>query len=161
MAKTAASDVHNKAIKSRGLDGIDFIARCSDLGAGGAMVAKGMMLANVDGELCIANGMGTADHFDYSISVAEEIADDDRYFLAHREGGGKILHNQKLASTYKIGDALYCTATGTWTYAKSATGASLLCRLGFLIGPTDRMTANVVKGIDDAFTATEPVDILV
>lgn len=159
MAKTAASDVWSEAIKNRGIDGVDFIARCSDQGAS-LYVGKGMMLANVDGELTVAAGMGTADHFDYSISVAEEIADDDRYFLAHRDGG-RILHNQKLASTYKIGDALYQTATGTWTYAKSATGASLLCRLGFLVGPTDRITATVTKGIDDAFTATEPVDILI
>lgn len=157
MAKTAASHVWHEGIKNRGLDGVDFIARCSDQGAA-RYVGTIMMLANVDGELTIASGMGTADHSDYSISIAEEIADDDRYFLAHRDGG-RILHNQKLAAgTYKVGEALYQTATGTWTTVKSAT--DLLRRLAFLVGPTDRITATAVKGIDDAFTATEPVDIL-
>ena len=160
MAKTAASHVWEKFFKYAGPGGFDFIARCPDIGATTHWVGQGYMLANVDGELCIAAGMGTADHFDYSISVAEKIVDDDRYFLAHRDGG-KVLHNQKLAGTYKIGDALYQTAAGTWTYAKSATAASLLCRLGFLAGPTDRITSTVVKGIDDAFTTTEPVDIFI
>jgi len=158
MAKTAASDVWKEFFKYAGPGGFDFIARCSDIGAGAGFVGQGMMLANVDGELTVANGMGTADHFDYSISVAEEIADDDRYFLAHRDGG-KVLHNQKLAGTYKIGDCLYQTATGTWTIVKSAT--DLLNRLAFLAGPTDRVTSTAVKGIDDAFTATEPVDIFI
>lgn len=157
--KTKASEIWHKFIKSWGLDGIDFIARCSDQG-GSLYVGQGMMLANVDGELTVASGMGTADHFDYGLSVAEEIADDDRYFLCHKDSG-KILHNQVLASTYKVGDAVYQTSTGTWTYAKSSTGASLLTRLGFVAGPEDRITASAVKGIDDAFTATEPVDILI
>ena len=157
--KTKASDVWHMGIKEMGIGGVLFIARCPDIGATTHRVGQGYMLADVDGELAIAAGMGTADHFDYSISVAEPIVDDDRYFLAYRPSG-RILHNQKLASTYKIGDALQQSGTGTWTYAKSSV-AGLLTRLGFLVGPADRITATVVKGIDDAFTATEPVDILI
>ena len=160
MAKTAASHVWKEFFKYAGPGGFDFIARCDDIGANTWWVGQGMMLANVDGELVKAGGMGTADHFDYSISVAEPIVDNDRYFLAHRDGG-KVLHNQKLAATYKIGDAVYQTAAGTWTYAKSSTAASLLCRLEFVAGPTDRITSTAVKGIDDAFTATEGVDIFI
>lgn len=158
MAKTAASGVWNQGIKYRGIDGILFIARVNDIGSNTWWVGQTMMLANVDGELVIASGMGVADHVDYSISVAEPIVDDDRYFLAYRMAG-RILHNQKLASTYKIGDCLYQTAAGTWTIVKSST--SLLERLAFLVGPADRITSTVVKKIDDAFTATEPADILI
>lgn len=158
MAKTAASHVWTEGLKYRGIDGVLFIARCNDIGSNTWWVGQSMMLADVDGELVIASGMGTADHVDYSVSVAEPIVDDDRYFLAYRMAG-RILHNQKLASTYKIGDCLYQTAAGTWTIVKSST--SLLERLAFLIGPTDRITSAVVKGIDDAFTATEGVDILI
>lgn len=160
MAKTAASDVWHKIIKDRGLHGVDFVARCADLGAA-AQVGTGMMLHTVAGELTISAGAGTADQFDYEISVAEEIADDDRYFLAHKNGG-KILHNQKLAGAYKLGDAVYESSTGTWTQADSdGVAGSKLVRLGFVCGPVDRITATVVKGIDDALTATEPADILV
>ncbi|MCP4550887.1 MAG: hypothetical protein GY834_02350 [Bacteroidetes bacterium] len=73
----------------------------------------------------------------------------------------KILHNQQLASTYKIGDVVYESATGVWTYADKDTAASLLMRPGIICGPADRITATVVKDIDDAFTATEGVDICV
>lgn len=159
MAKTAASHVWHKGIKYRGIDGVLFIARCSDPGAA-KYIGYGMMLADVDGELVLSSGPGTADHHDYSVSVGEELANTDRYFLAYREAG-RILHNQKLAAGYKIGDAVYQSATGTWSYAKSSTGACKLQRLGFVVGPVDRITATVVKGIDDALTATEPVDILI
>lgn len=157
--KTAASDVWHKGIKYRGIDGVLFIARCTDPGAA-KQVGYSMMLADIDGELILSSGAGTADHTDYSVSVAEELADLDRYFLAYRQAG-RILHNQKLAAGYKIGDAVYESATGTWSYAKSSTGACKLMRLAFLVGPTDRITATLAKGIDDAFTATEPVDILI
>jgi len=156
--KTTASAVWHTAIKYSGIGGYDFIARCSDPGAA-KYIGYGMILADVDGELKLSTGAGTANHHDYGLSVAEELADLDRYFLCHKDGG-KILHNQKLASTYKIGDAVYQSATGTWTYAKSSV-VGILFRLGFVVGPVDRITATVLKGINDAFTATEPVDILI
>ena len=156
--KTTASAVWHTAIKYSGPGGFDFIARCTDPGAA-KYIGYGMMLADVDGELKLTTGPGTADIHDYGLSVAEELANEDRYFLCHKDGG-KILHNQKLASTYKIGDALYQSATGTWTYAKSSVVGKLF-RLGFLVGPVDRITGTVLKGIDDTFTATEPVDILI
>lgn len=157
MAKTAASHVWHKGIKEIGNGYVLAIMRCSDAGAGGIQVGSGMMLAAVDGEMCVF--ADSAVHLT-GVTVAETIVDDDRYFLGKKKGG-QILHNQKLAGTYKIADAVYCSATGTWTYAQSGTANSLLGEVGIVVGPADRVTATVLKDIDDAFTATEGVDILV
>ena len=111
-----------------------------------------------DGELVIFT---TAQpDFNSCITVAEPIVDDDRYFLAKKKGA-EILHNQKLAGAYVIGDCVYQTAAGTWTITDESTAASLLVDPAFVVGPCDRITSTAVKGIDDALSATEPVDILI
>ena len=102
---------------------------------------------------------GQPDH-PTGVTVAETIIDDDRYFLAKKKGA-KILHNQKLAGAYVIGDAVYESSKGVWTHTDESTVESLLHEAGFVVGPEDRITDNVVKDIDDALTATEPVDILI
>ena len=156
MAKTAASDVWESGIKATGNGWVKFIARINDIGATTYWVGTALEIGN-DGELLLF----TTAQPDYNtgVTVAEPIVDDDRYFLAKKKGA-EILHNQKLASTYKIGDAVYQTAAGTWTLTDESTGASLLADPAFIVGPADRVTSGVIKGIDDAFTATEPVDIL-
>ena len=157
MAKTTASLVWHKAIKAIGNGWVKFIGKTADIGATVYYVGQGMELGD-DGEMVIFT---TAQpDFLPQITVAEPIVDDDRYAL-YKKKGAEILHNQKLAGTYKIGDAVVQTGLGTWTLADKDTAAHLLMDLGFVIGPEDRITATVLKGIDDAFTATEPVDILI
>ncbi|KKL82708.1 hypothetical protein LCGC14_1982060 [marine sediment metagenome] len=160
MAKTTAKSVWERAIKAIGNGWVKFIAKCNDIGATTFYVGQSMMLSATAGELVLAASMGTNNHTEFGLSVAEPIVDNDRFFLA-KKLGAEILHNQKLASTYSIGDAVIQTATGTWTIAVSSTGAHLLQKLGFVVGPVDRVTGGVLKGIGDAFTATEPVDILI
>lgn len=161
MAKTAASQVWHKGIKYRDKSGgFDFIARISDIGVTTYYVGQGMMLSDNAGELELAAAPGTKEFHEYGLSVAEKIIELDVYFLCHKDGG-RILHNQKLAGNYEIGDALVQLATGTWTISDDDTAGHELRRLGFLVGPADRMTGDVVKGIDDAFTGAEPVDILI
>jgi hypothetical protein len=157
MAKTAASDVWHTAIKEIGNGWITFIARTADIGATTYWVGQAMEIGN-DGELLIF----TTAQPDYNtgVTVAEPIVDDDRYFLAKKKGA-EILHNQKLAGAYVIGDCVYQTAAGTWTITDESTAASLLVDPAFVVGPVDRITGGVLKGIDDAFAATEPVDILI
>lgn len=160
MVKTSPSDVWHKPIKQHGLNGTDFICHIVDQNEA-LYVGNKLMVHTTAGTMTQAAGMGTADQHEYNISVAEEVADGDTYCLAHMPGG-KILHNQKLAGTYSTGDCLYQSATGTWTQADSDTVAqSILMSVGFLVGPADRITSTVIKDIDDAFTATEPVDILI
>jgi hypothetical protein len=158
MVKTSPSDVWHKPIKQQGRNGTDFICHIADQNE--ALYVGNVLMIGDDGVMTQAAGMGTADFHDYGITVAEEVADGDTYCLAHMNGG-KILHNQKLASTYSIGDAVYQSSTGTWTYADKDTAQSILMKLGFVIGPADRITSTVIKDIDDAFTATEPIDILI
>ncbi len=156
MGKTVASDVWHKPIKEIGNGYIKFIARTADIGATTYWVGQAMEIGN-DGELLI---FSTAQpDYNTGVTVAEPIVNTDRYFLAKKKGA-EILHNQKLASTYVIGDCVYQTAAGTWTITDESTAASLLVDPAFVIGPADRVTATVLKGIDDTFTATEPVDIL-
>ena len=95
-----------------------------------------------------------------SMSYAEETMTGDIFIIAKKKGA-EILHNQKLASTYSIGDPVYKTAAGTWTIVQGDGGAaaSLLTEVGIVCGPADRVTDSVLKCITDAFTATEPVDI--
>jgi len=160
MAKTKASHVWHKGIKYRDKNGgFDFIARCNDIGSNTWAKGQGMMLSADAGELVLSAAPGDKDFHEYGLSVAEPIVDNDRYFLCHKDGG-RVKHNQKLAAGYNIGDALVQTATGTWTIADDDTVGHELYRLGFLVGPADRITATVLKGIDDAFSATEPADIL-
>ena len=160
MVKTSPSHVWHKAIKVHNWGGFDFICKIVDQDEA-LYIGNILMPHTVAGDMTQAAGMGTADQHDYGVSVAEEVADGDTYCLAHKDGG-RVLHNQKLAGAYSIGDAVYQSSTGTWTLADSDTVAqSILMRVGFVVGPEDRVTSTAVKGIDDAFTATEPVDILV
>jgi len=94
------------------------------------------------------------------MSYAEDTMTGDIYIIAKKKGA-EILHNQKLATTYSIGDPVYKTAAGTWTLvdATDSIAACLLTEIGIVCGPADRITATVLKGITDSFTATEPVDI--
>lgn len=156
MAKTSPSDVWNKPIKTIGNGYIDLICKCAD--QGGAVLAGTGMEVGDDGALT----KFTTDQPDHpsGVIVAEDIADDDTYFLG-RKKGATILHNQKLASTYSIGDAVYKSDAGTWTYADKDTAESLLHEVGIVCGPADRITSGVIKDLDDAFTATEGVDICV
>jgi hypothetical protein len=154
MVKTSPSDVWHKPIKEIGNGYITLI--CKTVDQNEAVYAGNGMEVGDDGALT----QFTTDQPDFppNITVEEDIADGDTYFLG-RKKGAKILHNQKLASTYSIGDALYKSAAGTWTYADKDTAQSLLMEVGILCGPADRITSGVIKDIDDAFTATEPVDI--
>ena len=155
MAKTAASHVHSQGIKAEGNGWVKFVGKTADIGATTYWVGQAMELGD-DGEFLIY----TTAQPDYSyVTVAEPIVDDDRYAL-YKMLGGEVLHNQKLAGGYKVGDAVYQTAAGTWTYMDKDTAASIICAVGIVIGPADRITAAAVKDIDDAFSTTEPVDIL-
>jgi hypothetical protein len=157
MAKTKQSDVWVKPIKFIGNGYIDLICACSDAGAGGIRAGTGMELVAEAGEF----GIYTTAQPDWAhMTVAEDIVDDDRYFLG-RKKGASIRHNQKLAGAYGIGDAVYKTGGGTWTIADHDVAASLLGEVGIVCGPADRITATVIKDMDDALTATEPVDICI
>ena len=92
------------------------------------------------------------------MSYAEDTMTGDLYIIAKKKGA-EILHNQKLATGLSIGDPVYKSAAGTWTLVAVATAACLLTEVGIVCGPADRVTGAVLKGITDAFTATEPVDI--
>ena len=147
-----------KAIKEIGNGWIKLIVKIADP-VGVILQGNGMEVgAAADGEMTLfttaqpdwINGM----------SYAEDTVSGDIYIIAKKKGA-EILHNQKLASTYSIGDPVYKTAAGTWTHVQGDGGAaaSLLTEIGIVCGPEDRVTAGVLKGITDAFTATEPVDI--
>lgn len=155
MAKTAASDVWHKPIKAIGNGYIDLIMRCQDQNA--TRYAGQQMELHDDGTFTIF-ATGSPDAPLAHAEVAEDIADDDTYFLG-RKYGAQILHNQKLAGAYQIGTAVYKTGAGTWTVADKDTAASLLQNFGIVCGPADRITSGAVKDIDDALSATEPVDI--
>lgn len=157
MAKTSASDVWHKAIKHIGNGYIDLICQCVDEGTD-IYAGHGMGVSTTAGNLTI---FVTADP-DYmtNITIAEDIADQDRYFLG-RKKGAMILHNQKLSGGYQVGAAVYKTGAGTWSHVDHAVGQSLLMEVGIVVGPSDRITATVIKDIDDALTATEPVDICI
>jgi len=157
MAKTAASDVWVKPIKTIGNGYIDLIMRCQDQQA--ARYAGTQMELHDDGTFTIY-ATASPDAPLAHVIVAEDIADDDTYFLG-RLIGATILHNQKLAAAYQIGTAVYKTAAGTWTVADKDAATSLLGKIGIVCGPADRITSAAVKDIDDALSATEPVDICV
>lgn len=157
MAKTSPSHVWNKPIKEIGNGYISLIAAVVDTAAG-ILAGVGMGVSATGGSLTI---FVTADpDWQAGITIEEDVVDDDVYCLV-RKRGAKILHNQVLASTYGIGDIVYKTAAGTWTHADHATAGSLVVELGIVCGPADRITAGAVKTMDDAFTATEPVDICI
>jgi len=156
MAKTTPSLVWHKPIKVIGDGYIDLICKTPDIGATTYWVGQGLELGD-DGAFV----KFTTDQPDYNpnIIVAEDIVQSDLYFLG-RKHGAKILHNQKLAAgTYGIGDAVYKMGAGTWTHADKDTAASLLMEVGIICGPAQRVTAGVMKTMDDTFLATEPVDI--
>ncbi|KKN42896.1 hypothetical protein LCGC14_0708700 [marine sediment metagenome] len=156
MTITTAGGMWAKPIKEIGNGYIKFIARCIDLGAD-LYIGTGMEIGN-NGEL-IKYTTAQPD-WQTGITVAELIPDDDRYFIA-KKNGAEILHNQKLASTYGIGDAVYQTGAGTWSLCDESDAESLLHTPAFVVGPADRFTAGVLKDIDDAFTSTEGIDILI
>lgn len=153
MAKTAQSDVYHKPIKAIGNGWIKLICFIVDQ-SGDLFQGTGLELHD-DGSL---TKFSTAQPDWCTVSVAEDFANGDVFGLVKKKGA-EILHNQKLASTYSIGTCVYKTAAGTWTVADKDTAASLLSEVGIVCGPADRVTGGVLKGIDDAFTATEPVDI--
>jgi len=157
MAKTSQKDVWHTAIKQIGNGWAKIIAKIADIGATTYWVGQGLEIGD-DGAVIIFT-TASPDHPAAHFQVAEPIVDDDLFCLI-KVRAPEILHNQKLASTYEIGDCVYQTAAGTWTWADKDTAASLIGAVGFVVGPVDRITAGVVKGINDAFTATEPVDIL-
>lgn len=157
MAKTSASDVFSKPIKRIGNGYIDLIMRCQDQGA--TRRAGTQMELHDDGTFTIFTTTSPDAPLSH-VTVAEDIVDDDTYFLG-RKLGAEILHNQKLAGAYQIGTAVYKTGDGTWTVADKDTAASLLGKIGIVCGPADRITSSDVKDIDDAVTATEPAEICV
>lgn len=157
MAKTTASAVWSKIIKTIGNGFMEFVARCADQNAS-LYIGQAMQMGDIGEWIIYATGV--ADFIGGFVTVAEEVADDDRYFLASR-AGCKILHNQKLAGAYVLADGVVQTSTGTWTLFDKDTAGHMLMKPGIVCGPVDRVTATVIKGIDDALTATEPVDILI
>ena len=155
MAKTTASAVWKEPIKEIGNGYIKLIAQVVDTAAG-ILQGVGMGISTTAGNLTI---FVTGDpDWNPGITIAEDVADDDRYCLI-KKIGAEILHNQKIAGAYQIGAGVYKTAAGTWTHADHDVGASLLTEIGIVVGPADRVTDTVLKDIDDALTATEPVNI--
>lgn len=155
MAKTTPSLVWHKPIKTIGDGYIDLVCNIEDIGVTTYWAGQGLELHD-DGKFT----KFTSGQPDYNpnIIVIEDIVDNDLYFLG-RKHGAKILHNQKLAGAYGIGDAVYKTGAGTWTHADKDTAGSLLMEIGIVCGPAQRVTAGVMKTMDDTFLATEPVDI--
>ncbi|KKN10007.1 hypothetical protein LCGC14_1040900 [marine sediment metagenome] len=157
MAKTTQKLTWAKPIKEIGNGYIKFIAKVEDIGANVWYAGTGMMIGNNGAMIKFAT---TQPDYPTGVTIAEEIVDNDLFFIA-KKNGAEILHNQKLASAYDIGTAVYKTAAGIWTLTDESTAESLLHTTGFVIGPADRFTSGVLKGINDALTATEPVDILI
>ena len=156
MAKTAPSDVWSKPIKKIGNGFIDCIVFTVD-DATTWWVGQGMQYGD-DGAF-IKYATGVADFINGMLTLVEPKVDDDTYCLA-RKYGAEVLHNQKLAGAYGIGKGVYQTAAGTWTLLDKDTAAAMLMRPGIVGGPSDRITSSVLKGIDDAMSATEGVDII-
>ena len=157
MAKTDQDDVWNKPIKYIGNGFIELIAAIVDLGAT-AQAGVGLGISTTAGSLTI---FVTADpDWIAGLSLAETVVDDDVFCLVKKKGA-KILHNQKLSAAASIGSIVYHTAAGTWALADHGVAASLLVEIGIVCGPADRITATVIKNINDAFITTEPVDICI
>jgi len=156
MAKTTASLVWYEPIKEIGNGYIKCIAQCVDVGAGGLKQGVGLAPSTTAGNL--TSFVSADPDWNAMITVAEDIVDNDRYCLV-KKMGAEILHNQKLVGAYQIGAAVYKTAAGTWSHVDHAVGACLLTEIGIVVGPADRVTATVLKAIDDALSATEGVNI--
>ena len=155
MAKTAASHVWYEPIKEIGNGYMKVIAQVVDTAAG-IKQGIGMAPSTTAGNLTIF--VTNDPDWNSMVTIAEDVVDDDRYCLV-KKIGAEILHNQKLAGNYQIGAAVYKTAAGTWTAVDHAVGACLLSEIGIVIGPADRVTGGALKGIDDALSTTEPVNI--
>lgn len=155
MAKTAASNVWYEPIKAIGNGWIKVIAQVVDTAAG-IKQGVGMGVSATAGNLTIF--VSADPDWNANITIAEDVVDNDRYCLI-KKMGAEILHNQKLAGAYQIGAAVYKTAAGTWSHVDHGVPASLLTEIGIVVGPADRVTGAVLKGIDNALTATEPVCI--
>lgn len=154
--KTAPSHVWKSPIKAIGNGWIKLIAKCVDIGVTTLWQGQGLEIHATVAQF----GIFTSGQPDWQtgISVAEDIVDNDLYCLVKKKGA-EILHNQKLAAAYGIGIPVYKTAAGTWTQAKGDVPAALLSEVGIICGPADRYEGAVLRDIDVAFTATEPVDI--
>lgn len=158
MAKTSPSLVWHKPIKYIGNGFIELIAAITDFGGGGALAGIPLAPSTTAGSLC---AFASADpDFQSGITLAEDAVNLDVYALIKKKGA-KILHNQVLASTYGIGDAVYKSAAGTWTHVDHGVAGTLIVDIGIVCGPADRITAGAIKTINDTFTATEPVDICI
>ena len=158
MGKTSPSHVWKEPIKAIGNGWIKLVAKITDPGGGGLLATSGLELAAAASELTLYT---TAQpDWVHDISLAEDAVNLDVYALIKKKGA-EILHNQKLAGAYSIGDPVYKTAAGTWTIAAGNVATSLLHELGIVCGPADRVTATVVSNMDTVFTTTEPVDICV
>ena len=143
-------------IKAIGNGWVDVVALMTDVAENWF---KGQALQMGDDGAWIKYATGVADFIGGFCVLSEPKVDNDTYGLV-RKFGAEILHNQKLAGAYKNGDGVVQTAAGTWTLFDKDTTAHMLMRPGIVVGPVDRVTAGVLKGINDALTATEPVDIL-
>ncbi len=156
MVKTAASHVWKEPIKEIGNGYMKVIAQIVDPGAGGIRQGVGMGVSTTAGNLTV---FVTVDpDWNAGITISEDVVNTERYCLI-KKIGAEILHNQKLAGAYQIGAAVYKTAAGTWSHVDHAVPACLLTEIGIVIGPADRVTDSVLKGIDDALSASEPVNI--
>jgi len=156
MVNTSASDVWFEPIKAIGNGWMKVIAQIVDPGAGLHKAGIGLAPSTTAGNL---TKFVTIDpDWKSNITIAEDCLQTDRYALV-KKIGAEILHNQKIGGAYQIGAAVYKTAAGTWDHVDHAVGASLLTDIGIVVGPADRVTATVLKGIDDALSATEPVCI--
>ncbi|KKL73407.1 hypothetical protein LCGC14_2075210 [marine sediment metagenome] len=157
MAKTDQDDVWSKPIKEIGNGYIELIAACVDFGATW-QAGHGLALSTTAGSLTI---FVTADpDWIAGLELAETVVDDDVFCLV-RKKGAKILHNQKLSAAASIGSVVYKTTAGVWALADHGVAVSLLGAIGIVCGPADRITATVIKNINDAFSTTEPVDVCV
>ena len=158
VAYTTQALCWHKPIKQIGNGFIKLIVKIADP-VGVILQGNGMEVgAAADGEMTLFT---TAQpDWQPGMSYGEDTMTGDIFIIAKKKGA-EILHNQKLASTYSIGDPVYKTAAGTWTHVQGDGGAaaSLLGEVGIVCGPADRVTSGVLKSIVDAFTATEPVDI--
>lgn len=143
-------------IKAVGNGWIDVVAKMTDVAANWF---KGQGLQMGDDGAWILYVTANADFIGGFVVLSEPKVDDDTYGLV-RKFGAEILHNQVIASTYKCGDGVVQTAAGTWTLFDKDTAAHMLMRPGIIAGPEDRITSGVLKGINDAFTSTEGIDIV-
>ena len=158
VAHTTQALCWHKPIKAIGNGFIKLIVKIADP-AGVIYQGNGMEIGAVAaGEMTLFTS--AQPDWQPGMSYAEDTINGDLYIIAKKKGA-EILHNQVLATGLSIGDPVYKTAAGTWTLVdgQAPVAASLLSEVGIVCGPADRETAGVLKGINNAFSTTEPVDI--